>query len=450
VTLGLTRRQFAVLGALAATFLVLVAWCFVLGFANVASPGTFLLAAGALAANLADARWDSKLSVSGSLVAGTMAAAFLGPVPGFVVVVIAEVGAWAAEAGRRSIGLGVNLVGIGGPVLATGVLLSAIVPGGASAGIVFYLALGGLIAVASATNLLVVSTGLVIHDRGSFRPYYEAGRELLFVWLLNIGLAVVIASLYVEVGLVAVLLFALASLGFTYQSRLVVRAEDRSRKYASLSWGVLSGMLRSLDMRDGRTARHSAAVAQFARDIAAESGLSEGDQELAHTAGLLHDVGKFALSDRALDHGVKLNEEDWKGIRRHPELGADMLKDLGLYGPIADVVRSHHERLDGRGYPAGLADGEIPEVAKIVAVAEVYDTLTGGDTYRAPMSSFQALRELRRVVGRQLDGRYVEALAAVLEGTGVDYRHAEEADFDQELALERRVGDAVREQGSAG
>lgn len=416
---------------------------------RILDPATLVLAACATAANIADARWNSNLALSGSLVAGLVAAVFVGPAAAFAVVAVAEVIGWAVERFRLGI-LPLNILGLGAPVLAVGVVVGAIAPEGPPGTLGFYALLAVAIALASAVNLLIVASGLLLHDGGSVGEFVRAQRELLPVWLLNIGVTVVVASMYAVVGASVVVLLVLGLLAFTYQSRLVVKAEDRSRKYASLSWGVLSGMLRSLDMRDGRTARHSAAVAQFARDIAAEAGLSEGDQELAHTAGLLHDVGKFALSDRALDHGVKLNEEDWKGIRRHPELGADMLKDLGLYGPIADVVRSHHERLDGRGYPAGLANGEIPEVAKIVAVAEVYDTLTGGDTYRAPMSSFQALRELRRVAGRQLDGRYVEALAAVLEGTGVDYRHAEEADFDQELALERRVGDAVREQGSAG
>ena len=406
-----------------------------------------MLGACALIANLVGTEWSPTLDISASLVIALVAAAFVDPAAGFTVVVIAEAGAWAVQR-LRPISLPLNVLGIGFPALATGALLSQVAPGGPADGLSFYAAFGGLIALAPVANLLIVGVGHMLHDGDSLRDYVRVHRELLAVWALNIAATIVIASVYAVVGVSAVVLLVLGLIAFTYQSRLVVRAEDRSRKHASLSWGVLSGMLRSLDMRDGRTARHSAAVAQFARDIAAESGLSVSDRELAHTAGLLHDVGKFALSDRALDQGIKLNEEDWKGIRRHPELGADMLRDLGLYGPVADVVRSHHERLDGRGYPQGLSGEEISEVAKIVAVAEVYDTLTGGDTYRATMSSFQALRELRRVAGRQLDGRYVEALATVLEGTGVDYRHAEEVDFDRELDLERRVGDAVRGEGA--
>lgn len=406
-----------------------------------------VLAACAVAANVADARWSPHLSLSGSLIAGLVAAAFLGPAPAFGVVALAEVVGWIVERFRLAI-LPMNVLGLGVPVLATGTLLPVLVPDGALAGVTFYLALAAVIALASGLNLLIVASGLILYDGGPVGEFLRAQRRLLPVWALNIAVTVVVASMYVAVGVSAIALLALGLGAFTYQSRLIAKADDRSRRYASLSWGVLSGMVRSLDMRDARTARHSAAVARFARDIAAAVDLGAADQELAHISGLLHDVGKFALSDRALEHGIKLSDEDWEGIRRHPELGADMLKDLGVYGPVADVVRAHHERLDGRGYPSGLTAEAIPEIAKIVAVAEIYDTLTAGHTYRAPMSSFQALRELRRVVGRQLDERYVEALATVLEGTGVDYRHAEDADFDTELELERRVEAALDSQGA--
>ena len=120
-----------------------------------------------------------------------------------------------------------------------------------------------------------------------------------------------------------------------------------------------------------------------------------------------------------------------------------MLRDLGVYGPVADIVLSHHERVDGRGYPRALGHDEIPEIAKIIAVAEVYDTLTAQDTYRTRVSSFEALRELRRVAGTQLDSSYVEAFADLLAGEGVDYRHADDASFDAELDIERRIKDTV-------
>jgi putative nucleotidyltransferase with HDIG domain len=210
-----------------------------------------------------------------------------------------------------------------------------------------------------------------------------------------------------------------------------------------MSWGVLASLVRALDRRDNRTARHSAAVAAFARDIALQCGMSQRDAELAHTAGLLHDIGRFALPDRVMERHGTLTQDDWEAIHQHPEIGADLLRDLGVYGPVAEIVRTHHERIDGRGYPRRLKGDEIPEIARIVAVAEVYDTLTTHDTYRDRMTSFQAMTELRRVAGRQLDERFVEALASLLAGRGMDYRHADTADFDTELAIEGRIADSV-------
>jgi putative nucleotidyltransferase with HDIG domain len=233
-------------------------------------------------------------------------------------------------------------------------------------------------------------------------------------------------------------------------SRLVVIARERTGQYASLSWGVLSALMRSLDRRDGRTARHSAAVAAFARDIAVQCGMGKRAAELAHTAGLLHDIGRFALPDRVMERQGTLTEDDWEAIRLHPELGADLLQDLGVYGPVAEIVRAHHERLDGRGYPDGLKGDAIPEIARIVAVAEVYDTLTAEDTYRDRMTSFQAMTEMRRVAGQQLDARFVETLATLLSGRGLDYRHADLADFDRELAMESRIANAVSGDAPAG
>jgi putative nucleotidyltransferase with HDIG domain len=225
-------------------------------------------------------------------------------------------------------------------------------------------------------------------------------------------------------------------------AHLLYQSRHRAQQYVSLSWGVLAGLMRSLDIRDQRAARHSAAVARFARDIAKSVGMSEAECELAHTAGLLHDIGRFALSDRVAERGRTLTDEDWVAIQRHPELGADMLRDLGMYGPVAEIVLAHHERVDGRGYPAGLGEEEIPEIAKIISVAEVYDTLTASDTYRTQISSFEALTELRRVAGTQVDSHYVEVLAGLLSGEGVEYRHADMADFDAELDMERRINQA--------
>jgi putative nucleotidyltransferase with HDIG domain len=307
----------------------------------------------------------------------------------------------------------------------------------------FYLAVG-----LAALVAITLSFALFASLRRAFLPELTpVGWRAFIDFLPSIGLnvAIVVAATAITVNLgTAGLVFALAGvLSFSYMAQLVAKARKRSQEYVSLSWGVLAGLIRAMDVRDPRAARHAAAVARYSRDIAHAVGMSEREVELAHTAGMLHDVGHFALSDRVAERGRPLTEEDWDAIQRHPDLGADMLRDLGMYGPVAEIVRAHHERIDGRGYPQGLSADEIPEIAKIIAVAEVYDTLTASDTYRTRMSSFEAIRELRRVAGSQLEYRYVETLIQLLSGEDISYRHADHVDFDRELDMQRRIRQAA-------
>jgi putative nucleotidyltransferase with HDIG domain len=415
--------------------------------ALVADPGVLtwlfgVLALGAAGANLFDAGTEAqRVSISGAALAAILAIAFFGPAWAFVIAVLAEVTSFLVER-YRTAGFVVNLFGTGAPVLVAGTVFTAIDPARGSFG--FYAALALAAFIVLALNLVIVARLMGALDGYPFWGMLQGASRMLLVSLaINIPLVLAAAGLCLELGLGGTAFAAFTLIAFSYMASLVATARHRSKQYASLSWGVLSGLLRTLDVRDPRAARHAAAVAAFARDITREAGLSADEQELAHTAGLLHDIGNFALSDRVAERGRVLTDEDWVAIRRHPELGADMLRDLGLYGPVAEIVRAHHERVDGRGYPDRLKGEQIPELAKIIAVAEVYDTLTAHDTYRTPVSSFEALTELRRVSGSQLDGRYVEALASVLAGSDVTYRHADAADFGSELDLERRINEAA-------
>lgn len=380
---------------------------------------------------------EGVLVVSATFTSSMLAVAFLGPAAAFAIVVVAEVLGWAIER-YRPLALSTTVAAAAIPNLLAG----AFFPNLDATGAAFPFVLAGVAVACLTFNFVVITALLALRDghRLSLRP----PRELLPALGLNILLTVALAELYAQSGLATMAFAALVVVAFSYMARLVVQARDRARAYAALSWGVLSGLLRTLDERDPRAARHGAAVARFSRDIAQQRGLSEQEQELAHTAGLLHDIGRFALSDRVMERGTTLTDPDWKTIRRHPTIGADLLRDVGLYGPVAEIVRAHHERWDGRGYPDGLEGEEIPEIARIVAVAEVYDTLTAPDTYRTPLTSFEALNELRRVAGKQLDAGIVESLASVLAGRGTDYRHADAADYDSELDLLRRIDEAAR------
>jgi putative nucleotidyltransferase with HDIG domain len=368
-----------------------------------------------------------------------LAASFLGPASAFGTSVLGDVSSSRVYP-TRGRALLITMFANGLPALAIGTIIRAIDP--PHHGVGFFFLLGALAFAGLAVGWLIISVLFFLLDGDRRDLNFRTWRQLLPTKLINVTMAVAGAAIYVRLGLPGIIFAFLALVAFSYQARLAAKAEERAQQYVSLSWGVLAGLMRSLDIRDQRAARHAAAVARFSRDMAKQVGMSDVECELAHTAGLLHDIGTFALSDRVAERGRALNDEDWTAIQRHPELGADMLKDLGMYGPVAEIILAHHERVDGRGYPRGLPAEEIPEIAKIISVAEVYDTLTASDTYRTRMSSFEALRELRRVSGTQLDERYVEVLVGLLSGEGVEYRHADAADFDTELDMERRIKEA--------
>jgi putative nucleotidyltransferase with HDIG domain len=408
--------------------------------ASIVDPLALALGFAAIAAELAAARFSQALTVSAAFVAAMLAMGFVGPSAAFAIPVLSYTVVWLIDR-YRSRALLINLAGSATPVLAVAVAFQQVTPDHHGAAFVALLAAATVVTMV--LNVVITVSLMALLDGQPVLAQVRSFTALGPAFALNAALIAITAEIYAELGLAALVFVLLNIIAFTYMARLVVVARERTRQYANLSWGVLSGLVRTLDERDARAARHCAAVAAFSRDIARYVGLSKREQELAHTAGLLHDIGKFALSDRVMERGGVLEESDWRGVRRHPEIGAGLLRDLGVYGPVADIVRSHHERIDGRGYPRRLRGDEIPDIARIVAVAEVYDTLTAPDTYRTPMTSFEALTELRRVAGTQLDGGYVEALATLLAGRGTDYRHADEADFDRELDIERRMNEAV-------
>ena len=393
----------------------------------------------AVAAGLAVVPMPGRASISAAFLVVMLAAAFLGPTSACVCALIAEL-ASSIKLKTPRYAIAFNSLGAMLPALVGANLIRAIAPQVASTS-TFYAAVALAGFVSLTFNFAIVAT-YQQHFRGDRVLTPHVFWEYMPSHALNIALAVAGTSIYLKVGLGGIVFALVAVFAFFYMAHLLEQSRHRAEQYVSLSWGVLAGLMRSLDTRDQRAARHAAAVARFARDMAQAVGMSDEECELGHTAGLLHDIGHFALSDRVAERGRTLTDDDWVAIQRHPELGADMLKDLGTYGPVAEIVLAHHERIDGRGYPQGLPAEEIPEIAKIISVAEVYDTLTAIDTYRTRVSSFEALRELRRVADTQLDSRYVEVLAQLLSGEGVDYRHADAADFDTELDMERRINEA--------
>jgi putative nucleotidyltransferase with HDIG domain len=260
-------------------------------------------------------------------------------------------------------------------------------------------------------------------------------------------LTVSVAVLYRETGLGALVLLAIVVVVFQFLLRELLRSQRRAEELAALQLGVLASMVDTLAMRDRMTARHSAAVARYARALAEAHGCPRDQQDLVHTAGLLHDVGKFSFPDAILLAPAPLSEDDWKIVRRHPEEGARVVARMEPYAPVADIILCHHERWDGEGYPHRLKGEDIPLLSRMVTIADAYDVMIARDSYRTPLASSEAVDEMRRVAGSHLDPELVETFVALLERKGLRFRHADDADFEAELDFERRVREYARPRG---
>jgi putative nucleotidyltransferase with HDIG domain len=395
---------------------------------------------------------ESRLKISGNFLALVLAMVFLGGTPAALIGVISLLAGWLRF--RESWNdLLVNLLTYMTFPLVVGIAFHEVLTETGITGEdpAFYVLVFGAFLAALALNFSMIAAYTCYLERSSF---IEKVRTALFPLLPSelaaALMAVGITFIYNQIGLAGVALFGIVLIIFQYLlGALLVsqqRAEElerRSKQLASFQVGMLSALLRTLDLRDQMTARHSAAVARYSRAIAKHAGFSRQEEELVHIAALLHDIGKFILPDRILKANVPLTDEDWMLIRRHPQQGARVVSSLDGYGPVADIILAHHERIDGKGYPRGLKGDDIPELARIISVADTYDVMTARDSYRTPTSSYEAIQELRRVAGKQLDARFVEVFVELLEGEDVSFRHGEEADFERELSLEARIAETA-------
>ena len=262
------------------------------------------------------------------------------------------------------------------------------------------------------------------------------------------ALTAFVCVIYDRAGIPALALAGVVALVFQHLLRTTMLSvdrakelEQRTRELSGMQMGLLTTVLRTLAMRDKKTARHSAAVARYAREIAAEFGLDESSREMIHTAALLHDIGKFTFPDSILLSNDRLTDEEFEVVKRHPEQGARLVGRLEGYEPVAEIIHAHHERMDGRGYPRRLPPDQIPIGSRIIAVCDTYDVMTARDSYRQPVSVSEALAELRRVSGTQLYPEVVEVFISLIERRGVKFRHNDDSDFEAELNLERRVAE---------
>ena len=238
--------------------------------------------------------------------------------------------------------------------------------------------------------------------------------------------------------------FAAQRLFILYQGQRQL-ADDLANVNARLERANLSfaaALVATLDARDQYTAGHSTAVAHYATKIASRMGLSGKQRQLAHLCGLVHDIGKVGLPAGLLEKPGPLTLHERRQMEHHSAIGEMILSNVDDYSEIAHVVRHHHERVDGRGYPDGLIGVDIPLLSRIIAVADAFDAMTSDRPYREAMPSRVARLRLAQAVGTQFDTTVVAALEAILADRsaqpGQDSQTARLVGHSVRVELERR------------
>ncbi len=401
------------------------------------------LAALAITAERSSIRLTSNLEVSISLLPTLFVAVVLGPLAAMAVSAVSMLGdfrrpymRWGVYTCTRAItGAMAGLVAVSASTLSSSNL-------GAIA-----LATASAVLTAEALDMSFASLTVALRKSGSALAVFRT-----FVPVLPTSVALysaVVAPLafaYTELSPWSVLFFLLPALAAQrlfamYQAQrqlaadLVVVNEQLER--ANLSFA--RALVTTLDARDRYTAGHSAAVAVYALDIAEKMELAAEEQQLAHLCGLLHDIGKIGVRPGILEKNGPLTLQERREMEAHSAIGERILANVEAYAEIAMIVRHHHERVDGQGYPDGLTQEGIPIISRIICVADAYNAMTSDRPYRDAMPVAVARARLTQAAGTQFDPEVVGAFDEILETASETYSSGARADF----ALEAQAHPAL-------
>jgi putative nucleotidyltransferase with HDIG domain len=292
-------------------------------------------------------------------------------------------------------------------------------------------------AVETFSDLALTSVGVAIRGVNTIRgTALSVGPALVVSVPFQAPVVAVLAYSYQIVSPWSVALFGIPAVAA--QRLLLLYREQRETagalqtangllERANLSFAT--ALVATLDARDRYTAGHSAAVAIYARDIARRMSLTEKEQELAHLCGLVHDIGKIGLPAGLLEKPGALSLDERRLMEQHSEIGERILRKVDDYAVISAVVRHHHERIDGNGYPDQLEGDTIPLLSRIIAVADAYNAMTSDRPYRDAMPSRVARLRLAQAVESQFDTSVVAAFEAILTTSSEDYRMASGPEF---------------------
>ena len=199
------------------------------------------------------------------------------------------------------------------------------------------------------------------------------------------------------------------------QNSLKTEVSEKVEENERLSMHIIQALAASIDAKDRYTSGHSGRVAEYSKEISARYGYDPDAQNKIYMMGLLHDVGKIGVPDSVINKSGKLTEEEYEMIKTHPVQGDEILKKIIEMPGLCTGARWHHERYDGSGYPDGLAGEEIPEEARIIAVADAYDAMTSNRSYRHVMSQIEVRKEIEDGKGTQFDPRFADIMLTMID-----------------------------------
>ncbi|RPJ82674.1 MAG: HD-GYP domain-containing protein, partial [Deltaproteobacteria bacterium] len=207
----------------------------------------------------------------------------------------------------------------------------------------------------------------------------------------------------------------------SFMTQRAASAIENLALYEHINRGLmttLKAFVKAIEARDPYTKEHSNRVTEIAIAIGKKVGCSDEEIDILKISGPLHDIGKIGIRDEILLKPGRLTEDEFKKIMEHPDIGADIIGQLGMWDEHQQIIRHHHERFDGTGYPSKLKNEEIPRLARIVSVADAYDAMASDRAYRKKMDSDKILAIISDCSGTQFDPEYVEAFLALFkEGT---------------------------------
>ena len=203
--------------------------------------------------------------------------------------------------------------------------------------------------------------------------------------------------------------------------RYIDELNAKNKELEMLSNEAFEAIAKAVDVNDPYTAGHSRRVAQYSRMIAECMGYSGKALEEIYCAGLIHDVGKLGIDNQIINKQGKLSDEEYEEIKKHPLMGYEILKKISIRGNFAYGAKWHHERVDGKGYPDGLSGEDIPEIARIIAVADAYDAMTSKRSYRDIMSQEKVREQIVLGKGSQFDTEIAAIMLALID-KDTDYK----------------------------